>query len=605
MDKTAAPTGRRLLPQPIELSSRSSNPFASNYNLSRISATNDRFPEAKDQKTIVPNRPEQPSPNDRSDPASSQRTPTRHLPHSQGPAEQATRSTLPQPIETSTSSSRDKKKRLQSVKSSEDGSPKRKFVHEPIETTSRSSQGPKPASGSAGRIAPQLVETTSDHRRRKLQEADPDNPPDNAAGNGDSKSASGDRMPRQQNLPIRSGQSSSGSDPSRKFSPQLIETATRSVRQKCLVRGTADYPEHRLSSPSAASQQKLSAPESTESRYSYANILRRQEEKGRSFQVPALPAIPSISSEGSEKSPGPSPPTSPSTLSNISSSRRYAEERLLRESSDERYSNYLLSLASRSAQKLLRDQALAAFPNEQVHQTVSHFAIGREEEDTTDDDGDSMGISLRDMQLDFLKFRRESTIDLSWELDEMRRHKEESEMRARQKKFEAGQSRFSAAAIASRQAAENEVLKAARQAGVDGWQKATGFNQLNEYTSPPMLGGDIVFPKSLSPQATRCDVDHPPAPHHADNCADPVRCEGLWSPNAHNRDCDDGGLWMGLCRRSKEPEKSSSPIPRPGIITPADSNNEKNSFQSLNGLTTSTTATTATTTTTTLSTLPI
>ncbi|PGH08011.1 hypothetical protein GX51_01451 [Blastomyces parvus] len=606
MDKTPpAPTGRRFLPQPIEVSSRSSNPFASNYNLSRISATNDRFPEAIDQKTIVPNRSEQPSPNDRSDPASSQPTSPRHLPHSHGPTERGTRSILPQPIETSTSSSRDRKQLLQTVKASEDGSPKRKFVPEPIETTSRSSRDPKPASASAGRIAPQLVETTSEHRRRKLQGTNPDNnPPDNAAGNGESKSASGDHMRGLQKLPIRSGQSSPGSDPSRKFSPQLIETATRSVRQKCLVRGTAEYPEHRLSSPSSASQQKLSAPESTESRYSYANILRRQEEKGRSFQIPALPAIPSICSEDSEKSPAPSPPTSPSTLSSISHNKRYAEERLSRESCDERYSSYLLSLASRSAQKLLRDQALAAFPNEQVHQTVSHFAIDREEEDTTDDDADNMGISLRDMQLDFLKFRRESTIDLSWELDEMRRHKEESEMRARQKKFEAGQSRFSAAAIASRQAAENEVLKAARQAGVDGWQTATGFNPLSEYSSPPMLGGDIVFPKSLSPQATRCDVDHPPTSHHADNCTDPVRCEGLWSPNAHNRDCEEGGLWMGLCRRSKEPEQSSSPIPRPGIITPAVSD-EKLSFQSLNGLTTSTTATTTTTARTTLSTIPL
>ncbi|EER42387.1 conserved hypothetical protein [Histoplasma capsulatum H143] len=226
-----------------------------------------------------------------------------------------------------------------------------------------------------------------------------------------------------QNLPLRLGLASSGPDVSKKISPQLIETATRSVRQKCLVRGTAEYPEHRLSSPSSASQQKLSAPESTESRYSYANILRRQEEKGRSFQVPALSTIPSNSSEDSERSPVPSPPTSPSTLSNISSNRLYPEERLLRESCDERYSGYFLSLASRSAQKLLRDQALAAFPNEQVHQTVSHFAIDREEEDISDDGGDSMGISLRDLKMNFLKFRRESTIDLSWELDEMRRHR--------------------------------------------------------------------------------------------------------------------------------------------------------------------------------------
>ncbi|KKZ62965.1 hypothetical protein EMCG_02675 [[Emmonsia] crescens] len=501
-----APQGRRFLPQPIEVSSLSSNPFASNYNLSRISATNARFPEAKDQKTIVPTRPEQPSPNDHSNPASSRPTSPRYLPQSQGPAEETMKSALPQPIEssTSTSSSRDMKQQLESVKDLEYDSPKRKFVPEPIETTSRSSR--KPAPGSVGRIAPQLVETTSEHRRRKLQGTGSDNPPDNAPGNGETKFSFGDHMHPHYNLPIRSRGSSSGSDSSKKFSPQLIETATRSVRQKCLVRGTAEYPEHRLSSPSSASQQKLSAPESTESRFSYANILRRQEDKGRSFQVPGLPAIPSISSEASEKSQIPSPPTSPSTLSNHSSNKRYLEERLLRESCDDRYSGYLLSLASRSAQRLLRDQALAAFPNEQVHQPISHFAIDREDEDTTDDDDSSLGISLRDMRMDFLKFRRESTIDLSWELDEMRRHKEESEMRARQKRFECGQSRFSAAAIAARQAAENDVIKAhqaAHQAGVDGWKKGIGLNQRREYASPPMLGGDIVFPQSLSPQATR------------------------------------------------------------------------------------------------------
>ncbi|OJD19768.1 hypothetical protein AJ78_00267 [Emergomyces pasteurianus Ep9510] len=581
-----APPGQRFLSHTIEACPCPSNPFASNYNLSRISATNDRFPEAKDQKTIIPNRPEQVSPNDQFSP--SQPTSSRDLPQSQRPEEKATRSALPQVIENSTTSSSDNKQRLESVKGPDNDPPKRKFVPEPIETTSRSSR--KPASGFAGRRAPQLVETTSDHNRRKLQGIDPDKPSNHAAGNRGMKYSSGDHMNRLHTLPIRSGGSSSGSDSSKKFSPQLIETATRSVRQKYLVRGTAEYPDHRLSSPSSASQQKLSAPESTESRFSYANILRRQEDKGRSFQVPALPAIPSISSEGSEKSPTPSPPTSHSTLSNNSINKRYLEKRLLRESCDDKYSSYLLSLASRSAQRLLRDQALAAFPNEQVHHPVSHFAIDREDDDTTDDDDDSMGVSLRHMRIDFLKFRRESTIDLSWELDEMRRHKEENEMRARQKQFEPGQSRFSAAAIAARQAAENEVLKAhhaAHQAGLDGWQKG-----IEESASPPMLGGDIVFPQSLSPQTTRCDVDHPPEPHHHDNCADPITCEGLWSPNHHNRDCNDGGLWMGLCRRTDEPEHSPSSMPKPGIITPAAAN-EKGHFQSLNGI--KTTATTTTT----------
>ncbi|OAX81688.1 hypothetical protein ACJ72_03973 [Emergomyces africanus] len=575
-----APPGRRFLSHPSEASSRPSNPFASNYNLSRISATNERFPEAKDQKTIVPNRSEQASPQQKNQSLSSQA-----IPQSQGPEEVTRSPPLPQPIECSTTSSSDEKQQLESVKGSDNDIPKRKFVPEPIETTSRSSR--KPASGFPGRMAPQLVETTSDHHHRILQGIDKGNTPDHTASNRESKFASGDRL---HTLPIRSGGSSSGSDSSKKFLPQLVETATRSVRQKCLVRGTAEYPEHRLSSPSSASQQKLSAPESTESRFSYANILRRQEDKGRSFQVPALPAIPSIGSEGSETSPVPSAPPSPSTLSNNSSSKRYLEERLLRESSDDKYSGYLLSRASRSAQRLLRDQALAAFPNEQIHQPVSHFAIDREDDDTTDDDDDSMSISLRHMRLDFLKFRRESTIDLSWELDEMRRHKEENEMRARQKQFESGQSRFSAAAIAARQAAENEVLQA--RAGMDGWQ-----NGMKKPASPPLLGGDIIFPQSLSPQATRCDVDHPPEPYHHDNCADPIRCEGLWSPNLHNRDCNDGGLWMGLCRRTDEPAHSPSSMPRPGIITPAGIN-ENGPFQSLDDVNTTTTTTTTTSTTT-------
>ncbi|KAG5295247.1 hypothetical protein I7I48_12065 [Histoplasma ohiense] len=583
-----APSGRGVLPQPIEISSRSSNPFSSKYDLSRISATNDRFPEANDQRAIVPNLPEQPSSNDHAEPASSQLTSPRHLPQSRESAESTTRASLPQRIESSTINSKDRKNQIQSAKGLEDDSPKREFVPEPIETTSRSSR--KPISGPAGRKAPQLVETTSELRRKKIQETDPDSPPNNVAGNDKTGFSSGGHMRLHQNLPLRSGVSSSGPNVSKKISPQLIETATRSVRQKCLVRGTAEYPEHRLSSPSSASQQKLSAPESTESRYSYANILRRQEEKGRSFQVPALSTIPSNSSEDSERSPVPSPPTSPSTLSNISSNRLYPEERLLRESCDERYSGYFLSLASRSAQKLLRDQALAAFPNEQVHQTVSHFAIDREEEDISDDGGDSMGISLRDLKMNFLKFRRESTIDLSWELDEMRRHKEESEMRARQKVFDAGQSRFSAAAIAARQAAENDVLKVHQASH----QARMGFNQLSEYTSPPMLGGDINFPQSLSPQSTRCEVDNPPAHHHADNCIDPIRCEGLWSPNPQNDDFENGGLWMGLCRRTDEPKQSSSVIPRLGIITPA-ATDENCSFQSLTNITMTTTATTTAT----------
>ncbi|ODH51969.1 hypothetical protein GX48_01983 [Paracoccidioides brasiliensis] len=569
-----SPRWNLLLRQLVEASSRPSNSFASDYNLPKTSAVNNPFPEAKDREPDVSTRLGQSSSDEYPTPRSSLPTPSRQFPQSQGPADEAKGSSLPQPIDSSTCSSMDKEQQINNLEDLGNSSPKRKFVPEPIETSSRSSRHRHPPSKSTGRVAPQLLETTSDRRRhQKVQGSNPrnlfENPPDNGAGDGETKvsPSPGNHMHSHINIPIRSGVSPSSSESPRRFSPQLIDTATRSVRQKCLARGRAEGHDRRQASPFLASQQKLSAPESTESRFSYANILRRQEAKKHSFLVPALSAIPSISSEGSEKSRTHSPPTSPSTLSNNSSNKYHKERRLLFESCDDRYSGYLRSLAERSVKQMLRDQALAAFPNEQVYHPVSHFAIGREDEDTTDDD-DALEISLRNMTIDFLKFRRESTIDLGWELDEMRSHKEESEMRARQRMFDSGQSRFSAAAIAARQAAESEVIRAhitGHQGGVDVWQKRLGLDQMK---SPPLLGGDIVFPLGISPQTTRCDVDHHPVPHHDDNCSDLVQREGLWNPEPNAHDSDEGGLWMGLCRRTGYAGRSPSSLPRAGIITP-------------------------------------
>ncbi|KAK2736821.1 hypothetical protein FQN55_001410 [Onygenales sp. PD_40] len=554
-------TRRRFLPQPIEISSRSSNPFASSYNLSQISSSNSsRSHTAKDQKTIVPdNGAGHPSPNQPvSNPVPGHPAP-RHLPQAQGPA---AKSGLPQPVEHSTRSSRDSKNQ-DNAKDAGGGSPKRKFVPEPIETVTRSNRQSAPKSS---RIAPQLIETTTQRKGKGKGNSSTGS----GSGNDEKPLSSDDHMGHQYSLPLRSG-GSSGSGTPRKFSPQLIETATRSVRQHCLVRGTAEYPDHPRTSPSSASQQKHTDPEGTESRFSYANILRRQEAKRHSFRVPDLPVIRSNSSEDSEKSPAQSLSTSPSTVSNRSN-KPPQDKGILRESCDDRFSGYLLSLAARSAKKMLRDQALAAYPNEQVYHPVSHFAIDREDDDTTDEDDDTMDIALGDMKIDLAKFRRESTVDLAYELEEMRRHKEESEMRARQHMFDSGQSRFSAAAIAARQA-ENEAIK------------NMGINQMRNAASPPMLGGDIVFPKSLSPQSTRCDVDQAPVPHHDVNCANPEICEGLWSPTPGVNGAEEGGLWMGMCRRTHEPEQTNSPLPRPGIITPAITN-EEGPFQSLNAATT-------------------
>jgi hypothetical protein len=149
----------------------------------------------------------------------------------------------------------------------------------------------------------------------------------------------------------------------------------------------------------------------------------------------------------------------------------------------------LLSLAARSAQKQLREQALAAFPNEQVYEPVDHFAID-EDDSGSEEEGSSSHIKYH-----HIKSRRQSSADLSWELEYMRHHKEEAEMR----------------------------LRAMMTFG----QQEPSQNQKKKGPSPPMLGNDIVLPQSLSPKGTICEHPHiDTALRGGQNLCN--NCEGLW-----------------------------------------------------------------------------
>lgn len=364
----------------------------------------------------------------------------------------------------------------------------------------------------------------------------------------------------------------------RKFAPQLIETAKRSFR-KGETRETPSIhtgdiiptrDDKRLlydSLPREADDALVDTEEPRlrppESRFSYASLLQRQEGRRHSFRVPDLPAIPSNSSEGSEHSDVPSLSTSPSTSSE-ESARRLKLRDQFRESCDERFSGYLLELAARSAEKQLREQALAAFPNEQIHQPVSHFAIDGDE----DSDGDDAEAEIlpRYLKTDIATFRRESAADLSWELEEMRRHKENAELRDHRPRNGGGQqSKFSAAAIAARQAKRVE-----KNTIFGGWQKDVELTQMRNAASPPMLGSDLVFPFGVSPQASGCENDpgtttHPDSQKEADR-----KSTGLWYADPQSEEEDGAGLWMGLCR--KDGNENQSPRVqtfRPGIMTPA------------------------------------
>ncbi|KAL1965322.1 hypothetical protein VTN77DRAFT_5924 [Rasamsonia byssochlamydoides] len=592
---------RRFLPEPIETSSRSSKRHGPEptdtcqMSLGESKNVNGDDPRSLGQRDIACE-----------DTFSSVHSLIDAQKHESEPTETARRKRrfLPQPTETSTRSSRN---HLAISRAEDENKSVKTSPPESIRTHDMSSTGS--GLSTKHRALPQPIETSSMTSKSSLQQHQTSTAPDLNHSARESSRDKGGRKPARRFLPepIESiklsrrqglggsegrdcGNSTKPTDPSnvspvrntpRKFAPQLIETAKRSFRKgeaRATLVANCDgdqLPEYinrlrhtRLScilyDPLAEGEETVSRP--PESRFSYASLVRRKEGRTHSFRVPDLPPIPSNSGEGSEGSDVPSLSTSPSTSSDESAKRSKIRDQF-RESCDERFSGYLLSLAARSAEKQLRDQALAAFPNEQVHQPVSHFAIDRDEEESDGED-QKVEVVLRGIKDNIVTFRRESTADLSWEVEQMRRHKEEAELRGcEQKNIDVRDSRFSAAAIAARQAVDKADLTS-NAAFLGGWQKDVGLVQMRHAASPPMLGNDLVFPFSLSPQATRCENDQGLASHQESHDREDRKSTGLWCANSRTEHEDGAGLWMGLCRKDDELSQSPSKHFRSGIVTP-------------------------------------
>lgn len=506
---------------------------------------------------------------------------------------------LPQPMETSSRSSKKQSDALEhghtkkdpaeppDAPSASNGLPsgqRARFLPQPVEVTHSNNKGAKKhkkinsesAKADAKvknmkaprRFLPEPIETMKLSRRRLSKQDDQE-----------SSSSSTGRN------------SSAGQTTPRKFAPQLIETGKRSVRRADTLPirspSTAlddklvlsDPPPRPHSPPISRAQQIVAANELSmvpqESRFSYASLLQRQEGRRHSFRVPDLPAIPSNSSEGSDDSDTPSLSTTPSASSEGSTSNRLAAKTRFRESCDERFSGYLLSLAARSAEKELRDQALAAFPNEQIHQPVSHFAIDGDE-DFGNEDEELMPGEPRIVSRIHPVLRRGSTADLSWELEQMRRHKEEAEMKdLGVHKSDAHESKFSAAAISSRQ----QRIPVDESSVFAGWRRDLELAQMRHAASPPMLGNDIIFPFSVSPQGTATETDHLHVHHAEPEPVDDGDQAGLWTDHTHAEDEEKPGLWMGLCHRDEGDEEDVHfHRARTGIATPRPSHGFRSSF---------------------------
>jgi len=191
-----------------------------------------------------------------------------------------------------------------------------------------------------------------------------------------------------------------------------------------------------------------------------------------------------------------------------------------RESCDDRFSGYLLELAAKAAEKQLREQALAAFPNEHNYEPVEHFYD--REIDGRSDNGSVEGIGMlgqdEEAELTELAIRRKSTMEQAgWERREMQEHQDSLD-RMREEGTQ-----IKIAAEASQPSFHDPFWtngmtnKFTQQttSTVESYEprdvhKEKEMAKMRSAASPPMLGGDLKFRMCPSPKATKFESDQKP-----------------------------------------------------------------------------------------------
>lgn len=466
----------------------------------------------------------------------------------------------------------------------------RRLVVEPVETSVNSNRpshsantttdGPTPRR----RFVPELEETSTKSSRKganlpsspAVANAAPKHQPD--ASSSDSSKSTIVTAPRPN-----------------KFKPQLIETTRRSRKSGDTVPALrpADktdlspgdntlLPRHlRPTRPSllpvppdntpVASVEQV--PQVPESRFS-SSTLSRKAPRRHSFRVPDLDPIRSQpDSEVSSESTYPSLSTSPSAASDQAELYKHATR--VRESCDDRFSGYLLALAAKAAEKQLREQALAAYPNEHLHEPVQHFAIDRDSD--TSDGEEGVGLLSHEFPRDARPAGRESAA--GWDMLEMRHHQEKlGEQQRNYKVTEQIQLDRRKSIRSLLNDPDNITRDSHRVLNITGGghsnlndakQKDAETEHMRHAASPPMLGGDLQFPKCLSPQQTKFEVDQYPSSRKSSGATTPHGHSGLWTPTGvSSRQGSAGGLWHGVCATSGKSSPSVSKLLQTGLMTP-------------------------------------
>lgn len=461
---------------------------------------------------------------------------------------------LPQPVETSQKS-------------------RRKLGPEPVEHTARSNRKGEDGlalTGDTGlparRLLPQPIETSTKNSKTPVASGEPLN----------------SRLTSPHNALPQPTESSKTSSKARKFAPQLLETARRSRKRNDTLPAilpsdkTDDYQPHELlhvpkhlrpspippvNSPVVSTDQ---IPQLHESRFSSANLAKRTPRR-HSFRVPELARIASSESEEELKSP----PLSISPSAKPDTGEHYRHATRIRESVDEGSSGYLLALAAKAAQKQLREQVLAAYPNEHDHEPVDHFAVDRDS-DTEEGGRQPEGPSNRTA----MRHKRDS--DEEWDAAELRGNRDKlrspekdhkETVRIEWDRRKVGKGPFADAGETAMYA--NAAPGAEKGADKQEWRA------MRKAASPPMAGGDLQFPKCQSPRQTRLDVGSYPLSSKSKARSPTTEHSGLWTPGGGaSRQGSRSGLWMGVCALSAQEALAPPPMIRSGLLTPGEEHDD-------------------------------
>ncbi|GAM84192.1 hypothetical protein ANO11243_021850 [Dothideomycetidae sp. 11243] len=466
-----------------------------------------------------------------------------------------------EPVETTAKSSRKEESHT-----SDAGKAPRKFAIQPMSITSRTNHqdGHDSAAKPRAHFAPQPVETQRRHRAHKgpvRRDSELDETPAD--------------IPK--GVLIKSSR--------RTFAPQLIDTTSRSRKvsdEKLPVPHnfrTDVTPGHMVN---AAGEPQFPSMQNT--RRAPLPHERRKERTGdghgnirsHSFLCPDLETIESSESEPSEAG-SPNRSTSPSTNNDSplttleGNTESYKNGSSKSAGPSETFSKYMMGLEAQRARQMLQEQALAAFPNSDFHEPVEHYVD--EDDDIIIDDRPATWEGHEDDEDEPApRTWRQNTTKVDWDLMDMKKHQEELE-RAKEEK-------------------EKAALKK-EQGPSPWWNPATvrdiaskmpdsEMSQMLNRARPPMLGTDLKFPRSQSPEPARFDITQGSHVLRSQMCylteqaeakhKEPKTINGLWGgPRSPVKPpSGDKGLWAGLCSAAHiESHGSISDALPSGLMTPA------------------------------------